>query len=554
VSTTDPVSPSIYAEICLQQAPRVIAAIDRNPLSPTYGCCDWRYWHDKVTDIPSGHDQEMVYFLALLYTTDFAGNVYFRHPFVLALARAVLGFWCKSLSRTGALDEFYPNESQFGATAIVAWAAAEAFALLNDEFTSSDRDRFLRALERTASWLAKNDEWTNLANHQAQAMLALLRIYELTKMSRFHDAYRRKRQRLFGLYHAEGWFEEYGQFDPGYQTTCLSFLARLHQSTGDVELLNIIVNCFEHLKYCILPNYRFGAELGSRKTRHIWPSSFELLAGCCTTARSLALYYRSGLACARTHDPRNQDRYFVQQLYDYLWAFRVADPYCIAEQPLPFWTAPFTRYFSDSGLIAVKNANGQCAAVNIRKGGAFIYCKMTDAGNVQEEVADAGIAMTTRAGRVLTSDFASDATSVNVEQKGGSVRIEVKGRFHFVRFVRPGRFSFIVFRVFTLLFMHHDVVRRLFRYGLARLLITSRRAGPHRFERTIEILPTEMMVTDRIIPAGIRTHAIRQIVYGADAGVIYVPISKAFDMADACVPVFVEPPASGDIWRRLRLV
>ena len=59
------IGPDVYTGFCLAHAPRVLGALDRNPLSPTFGCQDWRYWHDKVSDIPSGHDQEMIYFLAL---------------------------------------------------------------------------------------------------------------------------------------------------------------------------------------------------------------------------------------------------------------------------------------------------------------------------------------------------------------------------------------------------------------------------------------------------------------------------------------------------------
>jgi hypothetical protein len=553
VCTTDPASPDVYAEICLRQAPRVIAAIDRNPLSATYGCCDWRYWHDKVTDIPSGHDLEMVYFLALLYTTEFKDNVYFRHPFVLALAKAVLGFWCRSLSRAGALDEFYPNESQYGATAIVAWAVAETVTLLCGNFDSSEEDRVLTALERTGRWLAANDEWTNLANHQAQAMLALYRIHELTKIRRFHDGYLRKRNRLFSLYHREGWFEEYGQFDPGYQTTCLSFLIRLHESTRDAELLEVIVNCLDHLKYCVMPNNRFGAELGSRKTRHVWPSTFEYLAKSCPTAASLARYYRAALASGRTHDPRIQDRYFVQQLYDYLWAFRAAGRWLIAGEPLPFWGAPFFKYFPESGLVAVKNDNAQCMAINVRKGGTFIYCKVADDGSIVEQQADAGIAIVTRSGGVLTSDFGADSSLATVEQARNNVRIETKGRFHFTRFVHPGRFSFIAFRLVALLLMHHDLLRRLFRYGLACLLVTHRRAGPHGFTRMIEISPAAITIADRVTATATRSHAILQVIYGIDAAVIYVPISKAFDLSDMAVPTVIHDSAPGDSRRDLLL-
>lgn len=530
---TEPVTSDIYRSICLAQANRVIAAVDRNVLSPTYGCCDWKYWHDKMIDVPSGHDQEMAYFLALLYTSDFEGNPFFHHPWILELAKAALGFWCRLVGKSGSLDEFYPNEAQFGATAIVAWAAAETYRLLSLELTEQERSRVLEGLEHTAHWLTANDEQTNLANHQAQAMLALFRIHQLTGVQKFHQGYTSKRLRLFGLFHAEGWFEEYNYFDPGYQTTCLSFLARLHACTGEELLLNTVLQCLDHLKYCVLPHYHFGAELGSRRTRHIWPSCFELFTRQSSVARAMAVHYRTGLARNLVHDPRDQDRYFVQQLYDYLWISGVAEKTIDHCEPLPFWSRPFNKYFPESGIIAIKNRNLQCLAINTRKGGTYTYCKLDRYGQVMDGRADAGIAALTVTNEVLTSDFCGGENLVEVQLTGDLSTIEVKGNLYLNRFLYPHPGRFLLFRLFTFFLARWQWISRKFRYFLARLLMLERDAGEHGFARIFSVSPDEIKITSKLILKTGGKQKVKRVLFGAEASSVYVPISKGFDLLDA---------------------
>ncbi|MBD3310499.1 hypothetical protein GF351_04725, partial [Candidatus Woesearchaeota archaeon] len=58
----------IYLREVLLQAPRLMAMLDRNPASRTYGCFAREYWHSKITDFACARKQEAVLTLALLYT------------------------------------------------------------------------------------------------------------------------------------------------------------------------------------------------------------------------------------------------------------------------------------------------------------------------------------------------------------------------------------------------------------------------------------------------------------------------------------------------------
>ena len=256
-----------------------------------------------MRDHASGHDQEMVYFLALLHSTKFEGNLYYRNPTLLRYITGAMVYWVKLTGRRGFVDEFYPNEAQLGATAIAAWAVAESFRIVSPDLEGGEQDKITEGLLAAGGWLCKNDERTNLANHQSQAMLALHRIGEITGDSRIFDGVQHRRDRLLGLYHEEGWFEEYGHFDPGYLSTNLSYLARYARDTEDTEIEEKVIHCFEPLRYCFLPDGRFGGVVGSRNTKHCWPSAFEMYADNSEGAKSLAAFYRAGLASGVVFDP-----------------------------------------------------------------------------------------------------------------------------------------------------------------------------------------------------------------------------------------------------------
>lgn len=65
-----------YAALALPYIPRLLHLIDRNPLSPTYGCFDRAYWHYRTMDFPCGMSQEFVLPLALVYARDYPDNTF----------------------------------------------------------------------------------------------------------------------------------------------------------------------------------------------------------------------------------------------------------------------------------------------------------------------------------------------------------------------------------------------------------------------------------------------------------------------------------------------
>ena len=197
-----------YLDIVLEQIPRLLAQLDRNPFSPTYGCFDWNYWHDKITGFHNGHAQESMLALALLHEIDYAFNPYHNSPNIRKWAIAALIYWSRMLHRDGSVDEFYVNERQLGATAISLYAAARTYIILKDHISPEIRRHVKSAISKSSSLLAKRDETHLLSNHQAQAIMALLYSGRILKRD-LSDAIRPKIKRILENQSKDGWFKEY---------------------------------------------------------------------------------------------------------------------------------------------------------------------------------------------------------------------------------------------------------------------------------------------------------------------------------------------------------
>jgi hypothetical protein len=86
---------AVYLEKALGQLPRLLSLLDRNPLSPTYGCFHREYWLDKTIDFPDAMAQFSVQALALVYARELPGNVYFGQPKVRDWTIAALDYWAR---------------------------------------------------------------------------------------------------------------------------------------------------------------------------------------------------------------------------------------------------------------------------------------------------------------------------------------------------------------------------------------------------------------------------------------------------------------------------
>ena len=110
----------------LDSCPRILSLLDKNPLSLTYGSFDRKFWQYKIIDFPCGMQQELILPLAYLWKTDFPGNRCCNSERIRSYIEAAFLFHRRCCHSDGSMDDYFPHERAFGATAY-ALAASLTF-------------------------------------------------------------------------------------------------------------------------------------------------------------------------------------------------------------------------------------------------------------------------------------------------------------------------------------------------------------------------------------------------------------------------------------------
>lgn len=528
---------NIYVKYVLEQVPRLLAQLDRNPYSPTYGCFDWNYWHDKIIGAPSAHTQEHVLVLAYLYSNKFPGSRYYKNGKVREWIIAAMIYWTKVQHSDGSFDEFYVNERQLGATAITLYAVMKSFLMLKDEISPDSAELIISAAKRSAHLLAGHDETYLLSNHQSQVIMALLLVKKAAKED-FSKAIKKKLKRIIDGQSKDGWFREYTGADPGYLTTTIAFLSEYYSETKDKSVIEPLKKSVEFASHFLYPDGTFGGVIGSRNTAHFWPSGFEImnshfgksfpLAG---AVSDKALYF---LKKGTLLSPEKEDRYFGEQMYDFLSAFlnHSARHAC----RLPFETDDLVKYFSDSRILALKKGD-RYAVMNAGKGGII---KLFDVDKGRMIKSNCGLIGQLSDKRVVSTNFNDPDYKISLDKKA----ISVSGQFHEASFSNMSPFKMSVFKIGMLLLGRNMSLSNFIKDRIIKKLITGERRTDVFFKRTISL--EDFSITDDVIIRG--NERFKELSALDDYKLIFVAYSKCFNESELYTK---EEKISGQILKQL---
>jgi len=378
-----------YLSAALAEIPRLLGAIDRNPYHATYGCLDRPYWHYLTSSFPSEMYQEGVLPLALVYATELPGNRWYANRRVRELATAGIRFAARTSHADGSCDDYYPFERALGAAVFSLQATAHAYQIL--EIDDPDLVAWFR---RRADWVIDHGESGRLSNHHALAALGLLRVAQITGKQRFRQAADARIDRLLAWQSEEGWFEEYGGADPGYQTVTIDCLAKVRRITGDGRLDEPLRRAVAFARLFLHPDNSFGGEYGSRGTYHFYPHGMELLAAQSTEAADLADGYLKSLRSgSQAHF--SDDRMVAHRLANLIEAYLDWSPARPADRSAP--EAKSIEYLRHAGLL-VRRGRGRHTVVSAARGGVFKH--FAPGG---QSTTDAGLIVETSDGRVAVS-------------------------------------------------------------------------------------------------------------------------------------------------------
>lgn len=513
-SVRDPAERDLYAAAALAEIPRLLGAVDRDPLSPTYGCTDRQFWHYRTSSFPSDMYQEAALALALVYGRPMPGNRWQGEPRVRELAIAAIRFAARSSHADGSCDDYYPFERALGAAVFSLQAAARAYEVLH-----LDDPELRDWLRRRADWIANNDESGHLANHQALAALGLLRVARLIGDESLRAAANDRLQKVLSWQSEEGWFDEYGGADPGYQTVTIDCLANYRRLTKNLSLDEPLRRAVAFARCFLHPDNSYGGEYGSRGTYHFYPHGFELLAGELTEAADLADGFLRALGAGKQAH-FSDDRLVAHRLASLMEAYADWSP----ARPAPRPESPGlgTITYPRAGLLVRRTADTHTIISAARGGVVKHFC------TGHRPATDTGLVLETTRGRVAVSQMhsAGGFGAMPVGNTHSLPVFSITRQLHWVRDRTATPLGQALFHLGMLLVGRwcRTLVRRL----LQQWLITGRRECPIRFTRTFEFLTRPspehgpgLRVTDTVELLDRRLR-VRRMALGTDHQAAYV--------------------------------
>jgi hypothetical protein len=354
-----------YIHYILENAPRVLTQIDRDPDSRTFGDCDRNHWHLSIRDFSSGILQQSALTLALLFTVDFEENPYYKNSNVKLWAVGCVQYWANIQLRDGSFNEYYPHEHGFPPTAFSLFAICETYKILHMEDTN-----VLKAIAKASAFLLKHEE-KNALNQAWASVAALYSSYTLLNHNTILTKLEEKVVSLIAQQSSEGWFLEHGGADIGYLSVTLDMMAEYYWMSRDNQVKVAIDKAVEFYQYFIHPDKTIGGEYASRKTTNCLPNGFQVAAlkGNIIAANILKTLY-SDNSFMNSIDDRYLAHYVAHSFLRALEKDLESDN-CLLDHNniLPhFRNFGHEMYFKHAGLLS-KKTNCYSAFVGVRKGG-----------------------------------------------------------------------------------------------------------------------------------------------------------------------------------------
>ncbi|MEK6222565.1 MAG: hypothetical protein N2D54_10005, partial [Chloroflexota bacterium] len=252
--------------------PRLISQIDRDPDSPTYGSVDRGFWMYRLHDFDSGVLlQSSLTFAALdqlaglgklanLPNLSQVPPAYFKH-----LAEAVNRRNLMLMKKNGIVDEYYPGEQSFVATAFAGYATLKSAILLGQTEVLESK-----ALESASLYYLRQHP-AHPANQEtaAAAFIALYSHY----LSWRNDEVKEVVTRLIAREADNGEFLEYGGGDLGYASVALNYLGYMEQDRS-FPVADQLRKLADDLSVFVTPSGRLGGEFAARSTTYFLPFGF----------------------------------------------------------------------------------------------------------------------------------------------------------------------------------------------------------------------------------------------------------------------------------------
>ncbi|MDA3864808.1 MAG: hypothetical protein PF689_13175 [Deltaproteobacteria bacterium] len=516
---------SVYRELGLKQIPRFISMVDRNPLSPTYGCANREYWLARSTDFPSSIAQYGILGLALAYSNKFVNNPYFKHPKVGNWILACMNYLTQIQHHDGSFDEFYPNERGWaGPTGFLLHSMNHGYLAIKDIISPDDKSKIINTMLKAAKFLGENNEIGVLANHHAMALLPLRETINIFNANHLEPLFKVRKNEFLKYCNPEGWCLEYDGVDPGYLSATVSFLGRLKQVKPDSELDEVAHKAIDFSKYFVYPNNHYGGTVGSRETFHFYSHGYEIYGREKPLALTQANHMIQGFKQGSSVYPSLQaDRYFVYRIPEFLFSARDFSKRPAKLPPLP-WQEDEDNifYFKESGIWGGKQGNLYLVS-NLSKGGNFKLFKINDKKTSGTIItSDCGISGITENNQIFTSSWIEK--DKNISTHGIEASLTTRCLTLNSQTFNPAKMS--VFRAgMAAMGWHHKAANQI-KGAIRKVLMLRNNTLPITLNRIIKFHKDRVEVIDKINCS--KNLKVKKLLLGEELPVRYVPQSRYF--------------------------
>lgn len=348
------------------------------------------YWSWKTTAFADASHLYAVRLLAQAYTLHHPENALAGSSLLLQHVHEVLEAWVTLQHDDGSFDQVFPNERSVGATAYTLSGVLDAREMLGRELSARTAARLEPAIRRAGRFLLENrEEYGAIANHQALFAVVYEQLYRHTDDSRFRELCAETVRGVYDLFCPEGWFSEYGGADPGYQTQCLHYLARL-EDMGFTELTPALDVAIRDFMPCFIhPDGSLGGRYGARLTAVAYPGGLAQLAGRSPEAAAMTTLLATGYLRGTTPTPKDVDLPNALRLasncLDAYTALSETPPTHADSDILPCQRDCVHRYFPKAGLLAV-GTRAYYAVIGLQTGGAAVAFDKATGQRVHENL------------------------------------------------------------------------------------------------------------------------------------------------------------------------
>ncbi len=499
---------NLFAQKALEQIPKILTLLDRNPHSPTYGCFDRNFWHYKIIDFPSGMAQEFVYPLALAYLTDVPNNQFYQQGVIRDWVEAGIIYAANSSHPDGSCDDYFPFERAGGASAFSLLAGIESYTLLGLE-----NPHLLDFFAKRASWLADHTESGRLTNHHVLIVLCLELLSRLLKTSEWDRAKALRLEKVLSWQSNEGWFPEYEGCDPGYHTLSISFISQIYQFSQDIRVKEALVKAVKLAADFIHPDGSYGGEYTSRNTYNFFPYGFELVGKWLPEALEINDRFLQGIS--QGLDPCYADDHIIgHHTWNYLLAWRDF----ATERPNLSPRLEGQVWLKDAQILIDRREDTELYLA-LNKGGVFKLFR-----NSKLVCSDTQFSVQLQAKNKIKNAVGHLVDEYEIKVTPDEIIIKGKLGWAKQKQMTPGNLLILRIVMLTVGRFFPDLIRKL----LQKVLITGKTKAPFEFERKLSWQEGQWRITDELKSSAWKQ--VQSLGIGGDQTSIYVVMSRTFQI------------------------